>query len=114
MLVQNEEASELYIKRYIDFFPYNCLKGKKLGIYQHSATGRDMMVRIFSSLGADIESGGKILKALPTRDAIILHLAILLLSIRKNRKISELLAELPQRFTASNRLKDFPTDISRA
>lgn len=245
---QNEDASETYIKRYIDFFPDNCLKGKRLGVYQHSAVGRDMMVKIFSNLGADvtplgisdafipvdteamrqedinaaaqwvdkyhfdsiistdgdsdrplisdekgrwlrgdvagilcaayfnadavvtpvssnssvercsffkkvyrtkigspyviegmqhalkegfklvigyeanggfllgadIESGGKILKALPTRDAIILHLAILLLSIRKNEKISELLAELPQHFTASRRLKDFPTDLSKA
>ncbi|MBI5675967.1 MAG: phosphomannomutase [Nitrospirae bacterium] len=245
---QNEDASELYIKRYIDFFPDNCLKGKRLGVYQHSAVGRDIMVKIFSNLGADvkplgisdafipvdtealrqedinaaaqwvdeyhfdsiistdgdsdrplisdekgrwlrgdvagilcaayfnadavvtpvssnsavekcglfkkvyrtkigspyviegmqhalkdgfklvvgyeanggfllgtdIESGGKILKSLPTRDAIILHISILLLSIRKKRTISELLAELPQRFTASSRLKDFPTETSKA
>ncbi len=248
MPAQAEEASELYIKRYIDFFGDNCLKRKRLGVYQHSAVGRDIMVKILSNLGsevtplgisddfipvdteamrqedinaavqwadeyhfdsiistdgdsdrplisdekgrwlrgdvagilcaayfnadavvtpvssnsalekcslfkkvyrtkigspyviegmqhalkegcklvvgyeanggfllgADIESGGKILKALPTRDAIILHLAILLLSIRKKRTISELLEELPQRFTASSRLKDFPTDISKA
>lgn len=248
MPLQNEDASGLYIKRYTDFFPDNCLKRKRLGLYQHSAVGRDVMVKIFSNLGADvtplgksdafmpvdteamrqedinaaaqwadkyhfdsiistdgdsdrplisdengrwlrgdvagilcaayfnadavvtpvssnsavekcglfkkvsrtkigspyviegiqhalkedfkfavgyeanggfllgadIESGGKILKALPTRDAIILHLAILLLSIRKNKKISELLAELPQRFTASDRLKDFPTELSKA
>jgi phosphomannomutase len=246
---QAQDASELYIKRYMDFFPRNCLKGKRIGVYQHSAVGRDIMVKIFSGLGADvtplgisdafipvdteamrkedidaaskwadeyrfdsiistdgdsdrplisdeiggwlrgdvagilcaaylnadavvtpissntavekcalfkkvyrtkigspyviegiqqalkkdgfnivvgyeanggfllgadIESGGKTLKALPTRDAIIPHLAILLLSIRKNKKISELLAELPQRFTASDRLKDFPTDKSKA
>lgn len=248
MPAQPEDASELYIKRYIDFFPDNCLKGKRLGVYQHSSVGRNIMVRIFSNLGAyvtplgisdafipvdteamrkedieaaakwadeyhfdsiistdgdsdrplisdengrwlrgdvagilcaaylnadavvtpvssnsavercglfkkvyrtkigspyviegmqhalkkgfklvvgyeanggfllgaDIESGGKILKALPTRDAILLHLAILMLSIRKNKKISELLAELPQRFTASSRLQDFPTDRSKA
>lgn len=248
MPVQTEDASELYIKRYIDFFPDNCLKGKRLGVYQHSAVGRDIMVKILSALGADvtplgisnafipvdteairqedinaaaqwadeyhfdsiistdgdsdrplisdengrwlrgdvagilcaaylnadavvtpvssnsavekcglfkkvyrtkigspyviegmqhalkegfklvagyeanggfllgadIHSGGKILKALPTRDAIILHLAVLLLSIKKNRKISELLAELPQRFTASDRLKDFPSERSKA
>ncbi len=248
MPAQSEAASDLYVNRYIDFFPDNCLKGKRLGVYQHSAVGRDIMVKIFSDLGADvtplgissdfipvdteamrqediraaaqwadeyhfdsiissdgdsdrplisdengkwlrgdiagilcasylnadavvvpvscnsavercalfkkvfrtkigspyviegmqqavkdgfklvvgyeanggfllgadIESDGKILKALPTRDAIILHLALLLLSIKKNRNISGLLAELPQRFTASNRLKDFPTEISKA
>jgi len=63
-------------------------------------------------LASDIESDGKSLKALPTRDAIIVHIAILLLSIKKNMNISELLAELPQRFTFSNRLKNFPTEES--
>jgi len=64
-------------------------------------------------LGSDIPSAGKTLTALPTRDAIILQIAILLLSIEKQKSISELIAELPQRFTYSNRLKDFPTEKSR-
>jgi len=62
---------------------------------------------------SDIEMNGKILTALPTRDALIVHITILLLSIQKNKHISELLSELPQRFTASNRLKNFPTEKSR-
>jgi phosphomannomutase len=37
-----------------------------------------------------------------------------LLSIEKNITISELVSELPQRFTYSNRLKEFPTEKSRA
>ena len=49
---------------------------------------------------------------MPTRDAVILHLAILLLSIEKNITISELVSEMPQRFTHSNRLKEFPTEKS--
>lgn len=242
------EASDLYVDRYLEFFPPNCLNGKKIGVYQHSAVGRDDMVTILSGLGAHvtplgysesfipvdteairpedieaaktwsdeyhfdaiistdgdsdrplisdengkwlrgdvagilcaafleadavatpiscnsavekcgffkvvyrtrigspfvieamqqaqeegakrvvgyeanggfltaspIESGGKILSPLPTRDAVILHIAILLLSIEKNITISELVAELPQRFTYSNRLKEFPTEKSRA
>jgi phosphomannomutase len=36
-------------------------------------------------------------------------LAILLLSVKKGKSISELMSDLPQRFTYSNRLKDFPT-----
>jgi alpha-D-glucose phosphate-specific phosphoglucomutase len=246
LIAPTQEATELYINRYLDFFPKDCLLGKRIGIYQHSAVGRELMVKIFYGLGAkveklgfsdtfipvdteairsedvelarkwavefgfdaivstdgdsdrplisdengkwlrgdvagilcasylkadavttpvssnsaversnlfktvyrtkvgspyviegiqkalnggakraigyeanggfllasDLESGGKILRALPTRDAIILHIAILLLSIEKNMKISELLAELPQRFTFSNRLKNFPTEES--
>jgi len=65
-------------------------------------------------IASPIESGGKILSPLPTRDAVILHLAILLLSMEKNITISELISELPQRFTYSNRLKEFPTEKSSA
>ena len=247
-LIPGSEASDLYVDRYLRFFPPNCLNGKKIGVYQHSAAGRDQMVIILSGLGAHvtplgysdifipvdteairpedveaariwsdehhfdaiistdgdgdrplisnehgkwlrgdvagilcaaylkadtvatpiscnsavekcgffkmiyrtkigspfviesmqqaqaegakrvvgyeanggfltaspIESGGKILSPLPTRDAVILHLAILLLSIEKNMTISELVSELPQRFSYSNRLKEFPTDKSSA
>lgn len=242
------EAVDLYVQRYLDFFPSDCLKDKQIGVYQHSAVGRAQLVAILSGLGADttplgfsdafipvdteairpedieaarkwaeeyhfdaivstdgdsdrplisdetgkwlrgdvagilcaaylkadavvtpvscnsaveksgwfktvrrtrigspyviegmqqliqegaqrvvgyeanggfllasdIESAGKTLSALPTRDAMILPIAILLLAIDKNQKISKLVAALPQRFTFSNRLKDFPTAKSRA
>ncbi len=247
-LISSSEASDLYTDRYLEFFPGNCLSGKKIGVYQHSAVGRDDMVTILSGLGAcvtplgfserfipvdteairpedveaaekwsaeyhfdaivstdgdsdrplisdengkwlrgdvagilcaeyleadavatpiscnsavekcgffkgvyrtkigspfviesmqqaqaegakrvvgyeanggfliasPVESAGKILSPLPTRDAVILHIAILLLSIEKNITISELVSELPQRFTYSNRLKEFPTEKSNA
>jgi len=54
------------------------------------------------------------LAPLPTRDAIIIHLGILSLAKQKGVAISQLLAELPQRVTASDRLKDFPTEKSKA
>jgi phosphomannomutase len=64
-------------------------------------------------LGSDIEVYGKLLKALPTRDAVIVHLSILSLACEKNKTVSRLVAdELPQRFTASDRLKDFPSEKS--
>jgi phosphomannomutase len=54
------------------------------------------------------------LEPLPTRDAVIVHLGILSLARRKGVAISQLLAELPQRVTASDRLKEFPTEKSKA
>ena len=63
-------------------------------------------------IASDIGSDGKILKALPTRDAVIVHLAILLMAKERGKTISALLRELPQRFTHSNRLKEFPTEKS--
>ena len=245
-LNEDPEAVEMYVARHLDFFPENCLKGKRIGVYQHSAVGRELMVVILKGLGAhvtplgfsdvfvpvdteairpedvkaarkwsgeygfdaivstdgdtdrplisdetgrwlrgdvagiltaayfgadavatpvscntaleksgwfasvyrtrigspyviegmeqaleagakrvvgyeanggfliasDISHNGKTLRALPTRDAIIVHLAILLLSIQKGKKIRELTNDLPQRFTHSDRLKEFPTEKS--
>ncbi len=236
-----------YVNRYLRTFPEGCLRGKKIGIYQHSAVGRDVLIEIFSGLGADVtplgfsstfvpvdteaireedvvlarewaaengfdaiistdgdsdrplisdengewlrgdvagilaarylgadsvstpvscntalekcgwfgdirrtkigspfvvasmidaafagcqgvvgyeanggfltnsdfEIGGKTLRALPTRDAVLPILSILLLSIRERKPVSGLLAGLPQRFTASGRIQDFPTEESR-
>jgi len=62
---------------------------------------------------SDIAQNGSILTALPTRDAVIVPLALLLASIQAGQSISELMLSLPQRFTVSGRLKDFPTKLSQ-
>ncbi len=56
--------------------------------------------------------GGE-LSALPTRDAVILHIAILAESKNKACQISDLVKALPNRYTASNRLKEFPIEKSK-
>ena len=243
----SSEATDLYIKRYTDFFPEDCLKGKKIGLYEHSSVGRDVIYNIMTNLGAEVTrlgfsetfipvdteairtedvnlakqwakeysfdsiisadgdcdrplisdekgtwlrgdvagilcasyleadtvvtpvscntavekcnrfkkivrtrigspfviagmnqatangavrtigyeaNGGflinapitindKTLQELPTRDAVIVLISILLLSMRNGKTISQLKADLPQRFTASNRLKEFPTEKSQ-
>jgi phosphomannomutase len=244
---ENIDARINYVNRYLRTFPKGCLQGKKIGIYQHSAVGRDVLIEIFSGLGADVTplgfsdtfipvdteairdedvalarewstengfdtiistdgdsdrplvsdengtwlrgevagilaakylgvdsistpvscntaleksalfrdirrtkigspfvvasmieasfagcksvvgyeaNGGfltnsdipiadKELPALPTRDAVLPVLSIILLSIKEHKPISALLADLPQRFTASGRIQDFPTEESR-
>jgi phosphomannomutase len=60
----------------------------------------------------DFELDGKLPK-LPTRDALIVHLAVILSARAEKRTVSSLLATLPQRFTASDRLEDFPTALSK-
>ncbi len=243
---ENIDARIDYVSRYTKTFPSDCLQGKKIGIYQHSAVGRDVLIEIFSGLGADVTPlgfsdtfvpvdteaireedvklarewsaengfdtilstdgdsdrplisdengkwlrgdvacilaakylgadsastpvscntalektgwfkdirrtmigspfvvasmkeasfagykgvigyeanggflthsdfpiGKKTLRALPTRDAVLPVLAIILLSIQERKSISELLLDLPQRFTASDRIQDFPTEES--
>ncbi len=241
-------AGENYVMRYLNFFPPDALKGVRVGIYQHSAVGRDVLVKIFSHLGAqvtalgwsekfipvdteairpedvqlaqdwaapgnfdalvsadgdsdrplvsdekgnwlrgdvagilcakflaadsistpvscntavekcgwfrevrrtrigspfvvaemtratgggarravgyeanggfllnsDIERDGRTLRALPTRDAVIVMLGILLLAKAQSKTVSELVATLPARFTASDRLKNFAPESSAA
>jgi len=244
----HDEATKNYIRRYLDVFPANALTGMKVGVYQHSAVARDVLVEILSGLGAtvtplgrsdtfipvdteairpedvelaqkwakensfdaivsadgdsdrpivsdergewlrgdvagilcarflgadsvstpvscntavekcgwfgevrrtrigspfvivsmleasaagakcvvgyeanggfllnsDATLGGKVLCALPTRDAVIVMLGILITARQRDKKVSELVAQLPARFTASDRIKNFPTEQSRA
>jgi phosphomannomutase len=243
-----QAAYRLFVQRYLDFFPANCLNGKRIAVYQHSTVARDIMAEIIAGLGAqvtclgyseifipvdteairpedvelahqwaaesnfdcivsadgdgdrplisdekgnwlrgdvagilcarylgascvatpvscnsaveksgwfervdrtrigspyviaamdqaiaegawnvvgyeanggfltatDIVVDGRVLSALPTRDAMIVPLTIILLAAQANVSISGLLAGLPQRFTSSGRLKAFPTELSQS
>jgi phosphomannomutase len=53
------------------------------------------------------------LPALPTRDALLVHLAVILSARAQRCTVSQLLQSLPQRFTASDRLEAFPTALSK-
>ena len=65
-------------------------------------------------LNSDIVSSGKKLRALPTRDAVLVMLGILLFAKARGQTVSGLAASLPARFTASDRLKEFATEKSQA
>ncbi|MBZ9610348.1 phosphomannomutase [Rheinheimera maricola] len=62
-------------------------------------------------LGSDIIIADKTLKALPTRDALLPALAVLVSAAE--RPVSALLAMLPQRFTASDRIQNVPATRSQ-
>lgn len=51
-------ARRAYVARTLDVFPSDCLAGKKVGVYQHSAVGRELLVDIFEGLGADVVALG--------------------------------------------------------
>ncbi len=61
----------------------------------------------------DLTRAGRRLPALPTRDALLVAIALLLAAREQGIPLSALAAGLPPRFTASDRLKDFPTELSR-
>lgn len=56
--------------------------------------------------------GTGVLAPLPTRDALIVQLAVLASMAEQGRPLSKLVSALPQRFTWSGRLKNLPADRS--
>lgn len=48
-----------YIARYVEFFGPTALSGKTLGVYQHSAVGRDVLVSVIEALGGKAVSLGR-------------------------------------------------------
>ncbi|MFT7431837.1 MAG: phosphomannomutase [Colwellia sp.] len=63
-------------------------------------------------LGTDMVLNGHLLKALPTRDAVLP--ALMLLVAAGGEDISVLVNALPQRFTHSDRIQNFATEKSQA
>lgn len=65
-------------------------------------------------LGTDIQVNGASVRALPTRDALLPALVLLAISVTENKPVSAVLAELPARYTGSDRIQEFPTEKSQA
>lgn len=64
-------------------------------------------------LGSGLEKNGRTLAPLMTRDAVLPILSILAMANENKCKLSVLPKDLPGRFTASDRLQFFPTEISQ-
>ncbi len=82
------------------------------------AEGRDAVVGYEANGGfllqTPLEQAGRPLAALPTRDAIIVPLALLAAAARQQLPLSALSRGLPPRYTHSDRIREMPTEISRA
>jgi len=63
-------------------------------------------------IDSDIVNDGQRLTALPTRDAVIVAVTILVAANAAGKQVSRLAADLPMRFTYSDRIKAFPTEVS--
>ncbi len=64
-------------------------------------------------LGSTLEQDGNILDALPTRDALLPFIVLSSFIVKKQVSLSKLVATLPQRFTSSDRIQDFPLEDSK-
>lgn len=61
--------------------------------------------------GSDINRNGKILKALPTRDAVLPILAVLSIAQRESLPLVDIFSRLPKRFSRAALIKQFPRTI---
>jgi len=60
--------------------------------------------------GSEITHDGRVLKPLPTRDALLPIICAMLSASTKSQKLSELFASLPTRYTAANLIDDILPD----
>jgi len=63
-------------------------------------------------LGSDLERAGRVLKALPTRDALLPILGTLFCATEHGLSLAELFDRLPRRFSRAALLKNFPRAVS--
>jgi phosphomannomutase len=62
--------------------------------------------------GSDIHRGGRILTALPTRDAILPILGVLFAAQEEGLRLGDLFDRLPKRFSRAALLKQFPRPLA--
>ncbi len=53
------EAAARFIARYVSAFGATALSGQRIGLYAHSAVGRDDLLRILTALGAEVVELGR-------------------------------------------------------
>lgn len=58
-LETDADAMDRYIARYVDAFGAGALSGQRIGLYAHSAVGRDALARILADLGAEVIELGR-------------------------------------------------------
>ncbi len=56
---ETADGIEAYHDRYVSFFAGTPLAGLRLLVYQHSAVGRDFLVKLLSDLGAEVVTAGR-------------------------------------------------------
>jgi phosphomannomutase len=55
----NGDAKQNYINRFIRAFPKGILSGSRIGFYEHSSVGRDILVELYTNLGATVTRLGR-------------------------------------------------------
>ncbi|HRZ94011.1 MAG TPA: phosphomannomutase, partial [Candidatus Paceibacterota bacterium] len=56
---ESPQAAEEYVARYLEFIDSKALQPMRIGVYQHSAVGRDLLMRVLEGLGAETVALGR-------------------------------------------------------
>ena len=59
------EAAQGYYMRYVNAFSPNILDGLRIGLYEHSAVGRELLGDLYESLGAEVLRLGRTIEFVP-------------------------------------------------
>jgi phosphomannomutase len=59
ILDERDQMKRRYLDRYLETFSPGCLEGFRLGLYEHSAVGRDLLAELYARLGAEVVSLGR-------------------------------------------------------
>jgi phosphomannomutase len=63
-------------------------------------------------LGSILKQNNTTLEALPTRDALLPFMVLASYTVKEKSSLSKLVSNLPQRFTSSDRIQEFPRENS--
>ena len=55
----NDHAGAAFVARYVTAFGRDALAGARVGVYSHSAVGRDLLIATLEALGADVAELGR-------------------------------------------------------
>lgn len=59
LLPVRDEGRDFFLRRYLDFFAGESLRGLRLVVYQHSAVGRDLLADLLRAFGAEVVCAGR-------------------------------------------------------
>lgn len=64
-LAEDSGAGTAYVARYVTAFGPQALAGRRIGVYSHSAVGRDLLIAAFAGLGAEVVDLGRAAEFIP-------------------------------------------------
>jgi len=114
--ISTSDAADTYLDQHGVRYAHTKIGSPYVISAMESAGGRSVSWEVNGGFltGNDITINGQTLKALPTRDAILPIIVAMIAAKEQGKKVSELFAQLPARFTQAGLIDNFPPNASVA